>query len=936
MRDQLPLMKILICAFILISTSVYSQVNINGELDAIEELSRKETITIQMSDGTNLTTDIYLPIIQDSVTFPLDIGGTTYNIQLIERNQQYVIYDSVFQGNSSYSMPCIFTRTPYNKDGDNYGGYAFPFLGFGYIIQDMRGRYASEGAYFPMFSDSWQKEDYNPGIHLPFDITLDTDPANSSFHEDGKQSILFLSNQLQRIEDLDGDGINDTIPLINGNIGTYGASALGNSQYQGVSAIPHSISHAVKCIMPVVATNEHYESTNFNNGVYRAALTDGWVTGQINSGVDDGLNGVDFSIFNNLHSSTDYGYSDKTVLTEDILSFMVETPPGPGLKSGAYPNSPLRLNLDASFAPVNANGESDAAGTHSRYDNLYMPSYNVTGWWDIFINGQIETFNKIRQQHPGQKNHLIIGPWAHQTIGEDSTGHVKYPQSVKDVMGDINSEFDFGTSTNGDIVASLFNKDLVHFFREYLGGEPYFFIKESDLWQNAGALDLRVPASNYTIPYAEFINFLTGQDSLHNLPVEVDNGSGTVTVFYSIPPPNPPLISSSEPAMQHTMGHFADHKAVQAYITGPVNDGVNTNVGNYWLGLDSLPFVQGIEHTKFYLHQNGVLDENAPTTNEGLLSYTSDPNNPVITCGGNNMIPDLPTIPENSQGAIQLNEPSLVPYTYSRSDILHFTSAALTDTMMVVGFPKAAMYVGALPANALPETNFDVMLRLADKYPNGDTYFVTEGTVNARYRAYARSIFDGDTNNNAVIDNVQSGTKYYLEFDMLPLGHTFGVGHQVEVLVSSTNFPRYQSNPHIPLENDEFFRWLPGDTSGYVYNGSYVYANTSDIEYEFTPATPNYISLPVVKDLVYNTVPQIKANELQVYPVPSSDYVRLSTQSPFTFEVYDFVGKQIMKPTISSGSSFLDVSTWPNGVYFVRAKLDGKQGVISKRIVVTH
>ncbi len=916
--------------------TAHSQVNLNGELDAVEELSRKETVYIPMSDGTLLATDIYLPILQDSLVFPLDLGGTIYNIQLVEKGQQYVIYDSVFQGNSSYAMPCIFTRTPYNKAGDDYGGYAFPFLGYGYIIQDMRGRYDSEGAYFPMFSDSWQKEDYNPGIHLPFDITLDTDPANSNFHEDGKQSIMYLSDQLQRIEDLDGDGINDTIPLINDNIGTYGASALGNSQYQGVSAIPHSISHGVKCIMPVVATNEHYETTNFNNGVYRTSLTDGWVTGQINSGVDDGLNGSDFSIFNNLHSSTDYGYNDKAELTDDILEFMVETPPGPGMTSGAYPDSPLRLNLDASFAPVDANGESSASGAYSRYNNLDMPSYNVTGWWDIFINGQIETFNKIRTQHPGQQNHLIIGPWAHQTIGEDSTGHVKYPANVKDVMGDINSEFDFGTSSNGDIVSSLFNKDLVHFFREHMGGEPYFFIKESDVWQNAGTLDLRVPASDYIIPYADFVNFLTGQDSLHNLPVEIDNGSGTATILYNIPPPSPPLIASSQTIEPHTMGYFANHKAVQAFITGPVNDGINTGVGNYWLGLDSLPFVQGIEYTRFYCHQNGVLDKNVPTTNEGILGYTNDPNNPVITCGGNNMIPDLPTSSGNAQGAIQLNEPSLVPYTYSRSDILHFQSAALSDTMMVLGFPKAAMYVGALPTNTLPETNFDVMLRLADVYPNGEVYFVTEGTVNARYKAYAKSIFEGDTNNFATIGNVQSNTKYYLEFDMLPLGHTFGVGHKIELLVSSTNFPRYQSNPHIPLEPGEFFRWNPGDTSGYVYNGNYVYANTSDIEYEFSPASPNYISLPVVTEIVYNETPESTSNALKVFPVPSSDFVKLQLDGVFDFEVFDLMGKQVLTKHSAEGSTLIDVSDWSNGVYIIKAQSDKGHQVISTRMVVTH
>src|SRR5690554_7646862 len=73
----------------------------------------------------------------------------------------------------------------------------------------------------------------------------------------------------------------------------FGASALGNSQYQALSDMPFTEANPLKCIMPIVATNEHYNIILFHNGVYRNSLTTGWITGQITDNVHDSLNGVD-------------------------------------------------------------------------------------------------------------------------------------------------------------------------------------------------------------------------------------------------------------------------------------------------------------------------------------------------------------------------------------------------------------------------------------------------------------------------------------------------------------------------------------------------------------------------------------------------------------------------------------------------------------------
>ena len=65
--------------------------------------------------------------------------------------------------------------------------------------------------------------------------------------------------------------------------------------------------------------------------------------------------------------------------------------------AGYYPNSLGRKDMDASRAMVNEYGEGDANGTHSRYSNIEVPIYNLTGWYDIFIDGQIESRNYVEK-----------------------------------------------------------------------------------------------------------------------------------------------------------------------------------------------------------------------------------------------------------------------------------------------------------------------------------------------------------------------------------------------------------------------------------------------------------------------------------------------------------------------------------------------------------
>ncbi len=211
----------------------------NGQLDEFADFSTSFTYEFTTSDGVKLYTDYYLPITSDSLVKYLPYGNESYPVQIVPKGVQLIIYDSI-NGElnpNPYQLPMVFTRTPYNKSEKDALAIIMNMLGYAYTLQDMRGRYQSEGVYFPMYSDSWTKDAYHPNQSHALDFTALSDPHNSIYHQDGKESIDFLQDSLFWDYDLDNDGITDlTDKAYNGYLAMFGASAMGNSQYQAASA----------------------------------------------------------------------------------------------------------------------------------------------------------------------------------------------------------------------------------------------------------------------------------------------------------------------------------------------------------------------------------------------------------------------------------------------------------------------------------------------------------------------------------------------------------------------------------------------------------------------------------------------------------------------------------------------------------------------------
>ena len=167
--------------------------------------------------------------------------------------------------------------------------------------------------------------------------------------------------------------------------------------------------------------------------------------------------------------------------------------------------------MDASFASVNASGDGDNEGSFSRYGNMEVPIYHLTGWWDIFVDGQIETYNQLMQylsdDHGNRSlQKLVIGPWAHQTVTMRSTGDMQYPDNVQDFLFDLlKVELDLKNLPADE----LYNSEPMQWFRAHLNhnswkniGDPKIIIPESKTWQSiSSGIKIRIPDRDIILPY---------------------------------------------------------------------------------------------------------------------------------------------------------------------------------------------------------------------------------------------------------------------------------------------------------------------------------------------------------------------------------------------------------------------------------------------------
>ena len=137
---------------------------------------------------------------------------------------------NIYRPESDGKFPALLMRTPYGNGGaGNRQGHFFAERGYVFVVQDTRGRFESEGIFYPIIFEA----------------------------EDGLDTHRWLTEQ----------------PWCDGSIGTHGGSYVGMTQWMpALQGSPN-----VKAMFPVVAYSENY-TVHYQNGANQLRLFTHWYT----------------------------------------------------------------------------------------------------------------------------------------------------------------------------------------------------------------------------------------------------------------------------------------------------------------------------------------------------------------------------------------------------------------------------------------------------------------------------------------------------------------------------------------------------------------------------------------------------------------------------------------------------------------------------------
>ena len=187
---------------------------------------------------------------------------------------------------------------------------------------------------------------------------------------------------------------------------------------------------------------------------------------------------------------------------------------------------------------------------------------------------------------------------------------------------------------------------------------------------------------------------------------------------------------------------------------------------NRWRDEDCWP-PREVRMVPFYLQAGGALGRQSPLAEAPPSSYVYDPNDPCPTCGGNLLMPAQYSAGPVDQGPL-----------LARRDVLSFTSQPLADDIEIVGQVRAELFA----TTSGPDT--DWIVKLCEVRADGTTINICDGVVRASCR---------DSESRRLLT---PGALQRYDIDLWSTAILVPAGHRLRVLITSSDFPRYDRNPN--------------------------------------------------------------------------------------------------------------------------------------------
>ncbi|GCE19880.1 CocE/NonD family hydrolase [Dictyobacter kobayashii] len=320
-----------------------------------------------------------------SVTIEFDVPAQMRDGVTLRAN----IYRPAGEG----QWPVLLTRLPYGKDLPGAAGVLDAVQaarrGYVVIVQDTRGRFASEGEWSPMRNEAL----------------------------DGVDTIAWAAQ----------------LPYSTGEVGMFGASYFGFTQWSAAVHQPP----ALKTLVPYITWNDPLNGVTFRGGALEFGTTASW---QLAMGAnvlmrrqllerDPAQLGIDlYTWAKAIDSLGSEGYWHLPLKEFAPLKYKDIAP-------AFYEvfDEPMSRELTEPMTIL---------GKHAQ---VTVPTFNIGGWYDIFLQDTLENFRIMHQEGStpeAQQSKLLIGPWTHggssNPVGEKNFGFAAMPGLIN-LQSDIMS-----------------------------------------------------------------------------------------------------------------------------------------------------------------------------------------------------------------------------------------------------------------------------------------------------------------------------------------------------------------------------------------------------------------------------------------------------------------------------------------------------------------
>jgi len=142
-----------------------------------------------------------------------------------------VLRADIYRPKADGQFPVLLQRTPYRKDSAASLGWRAAARGYVVVIQDVRGRYSSEGEWYPFKHES----------------------------QDGYDTVEWAAS----------------LPFSNGKVGMFGGSYVGATQLLAAIAQPPHLA----AVFPVVTASNYHDGWTYQGGAFQQWFSMSWSSG---------------------------------------------------------------------------------------------------------------------------------------------------------------------------------------------------------------------------------------------------------------------------------------------------------------------------------------------------------------------------------------------------------------------------------------------------------------------------------------------------------------------------------------------------------------------------------------------------------------------------------------------------------------------------------